>query len=184
MSEIYFITSNKGKLAEVKQILGMEIKSKSLEIEEIQAVGASNVAEDKARRAYAILKKPVIVEDTALYLKSLKGFPGALIKFMEMHVGYAGICRTLDPYKDRSATAESCIAFYDGKEPEIFSGTIKGTIAMKPRGGYGFGFDCVFIPRGYSKTFAEMGTAEKNRISHRKKAVLKLKRYLTKRKNG
>ncbi len=180
--DIYFITSNKGKLNEVRQLLGIEIKSRSVELDEIQGIRAETVAADKAKRAYAIVKKPVLVEDTALYINALNGFPGALIKFMEMTVGYDGTCRMLRGYKDKRATAESCIVFYDGKDLKSFSGRVHGTISDRTRGTDGFGFDCLFIPDSSKKTFAEMGTEEKNRISHRRKAVLKLKRYLASRR--
>ncbi len=180
--ELYFITSNRGKLNEVRQLLRMDIKSKSIELDEIQGINAGEVAAEKARRAYAIVGKPVVVEDTALYIKALNRFPGALIKFMELTVGYSGICRILDGYKDRRACAEACVVFYDGKNLKSFSGRVYGTISRKPRGTGGFGFDCLFVPAGSQRTFAEMGTLEKNRISHRKRAVLKLRKYLLDRK--
>ena len=176
--EVYFITSNRHKLEEVRKILDMNIKSRSIELDEIQGIDAATVAIDKAKRAYAITRKPVIVEDTALYINALKGFPGALIKFMVLTVGCTDICRMLRPYKDREATAEACIVFYDGKVLKRFSGRVDGYMSYTVRGRDGFGFDSVFIPRGQSKTFAEMGEDEKNRISHRMKAVLKLKRYM------
>ena len=175
---IYFITSNRGKLGEVRQLLGTAVRSRDIDLDEIQSVSAEKVAVDKARRAYAIVKKPVIVEDTALYISALNGFPGALIKFMETTVGYDGICRMLRQYKDKRATAESCIVFYDGKNLKSFSGRVRGVISDRVRGADGFGFDCLFVPSGSSMTFAEMGTYKKNRISHRRKAVLKLSRYL------
>jgi XTP/dITP diphosphohydrolase len=176
--ELYFITSNKGKLREIRELLGVDIKSKSIDIEEIQGIEAEKVAVDKAKRAYAMIKKPIMIEDTALYINALNGFPGALIKFMEIAVGYGGICRMLRPYKDKRATAEACIVLYDGKRLKIFSGRAHGSISDRIRGNDGFGFDSIFIPDGYSRTFAEMGTSEKNKVSHRMKAVLKLKKYL------
>ncbi len=176
--ELCFITSNKNKLEEVRRMLGVRIASRSLEIEEVQSLDPGEVAAEKARSAYALVHKPVIVEDTALHIKALNGFPGALIKHMEESLGLDGICRLLDAYSDRSAKAETCIAFYNGSRLMRFYGAVEGMISDKPRGGGGFGWDSIFIPDGMSKTFAEMGTDEKNRISHRRKAVMKLRRHL------
>ncbi|MEM3839168.1 MAG: RdgB/HAM1 family non-canonical purine NTP pyrophosphatase [Candidatus Micrarchaeaceae archaeon] len=176
--EPYFVTSNKHKLAEMRQILGMKMRSANIEVGEIQSIHAEEVALDKAMRAFATLKKPVIVEDTALYINALNGFPGALVKFMELSLGSNGICRLMRQYSDRRATAETCIVLYDGKKIKKFIGSVAGTISNKVRGSSGFGFDTIFIPAGYSRTFAEMGTEEKNKISHRMKAAVMLRSYL------
>ncbi len=176
---IYFITSNKGKLEEVRAITGMDIRSKSIEIAEIQDVSVENIVKDKAVKAYSKIHKPVIVEDTGLYIKALNGFPGALVKWLIGAIGPKGICRIVGRYKDRSAYGETCIAFYDGRKLATFSGRIDGTIARSPIGDNGFGWDPIFIPKGYNKTFAQMDSSEKNGISHRRKAALRLKMWLT-----
>jgi non-canonical purine NTP pyrophosphatase (RdgB/HAM1 family) len=176
--DIYFITSNKGKLEEVRAITGMDIRSKSIEIEEIQDVSVENVVKDKAVKAYSKIHKPVIVEDTGLYIKALNGFPGALVKWLVGAIGPKGICRIIGKYNNRSAYAETRIAFYDGKTLKTFSGRIYGRISGSPIGANGFGWDPIFIPSGQRKTFAQMGASEKNEISHRRKAALKLKEFL------
>jgi XTP/dITP diphosphohydrolase len=176
--EIYFVTSNKNKLSEVRAMLGREIEGKSVEIDEIQDVDAARVVQDKARRAYSIVKAPVIVEDSGLYLEAMSGFPGALVKWVEKTVGEEGICRMLDPYKNRKAFAETCLGYFDGDRFRLFKGRVNGTIADMPRGTDGFGWDNIFIPESYDKTFAEMGVAKKNTMSHRSRAALKLKAYL------
>ena len=145
---IYFITSNKGKLEEVRAITGMDIRSKSIEIAEIQDTDVEKIVKDKAVKAYSSIKRPVIVEDTGLYIKALNGFPGALVKWLVDAVGPGGICKIVSKYSNRNAYAETCIAFYDGRKLATFSGRIDGTIARSPIGDNGFGWDPIFIPNG------------------------------------
>lgn len=178
MKEIIFITGNEHKLREAKQILKIDIVSKKIDLRELQAVELEDVIEEKLRHGYEILKKPVIVEDTGLFFNALKGFPGALIKMLIDRVGREGIVKLLEGFEDKTATAKCAIGFTkDGKEVEIFIGEIKGQI-VSPQGESGFGWDPIFQPDGYDKTFAEMSAEEKNAISHRFKALKKFKEYL------
>ncbi|MEE9323823.1 MAG: RdgB/HAM1 family non-canonical purine NTP pyrophosphatase [Candidatus Aenigmarchaeota archaeon] len=173
---VYFVTSNRNKFIEAGKILGFDIKQAKLEIPEIQSLNIKEITEDKARKAYAKLKKPLIVEDTALYIKSWKNFPGPLISWVIKTMGINGICKFTG--KDRSAKAEACVAYYDGKRMKTFSGIIKGEISKRPRGRKRFDWDRIFIPHGFNKTFSEMELSEKNKISHRMKAFKKLKGFL------
>ena len=137
---------------------------------------AGEIARDKATKAYEKIRKPVIVEDTALHIRSWKGFPGPLISWVIMTMGIGGICKLTG--KDRSAKAEARVAYCDGKTLKIFSGSVEGRISETPRGRKRFDWDRIFIPRGEERTFAQMTLAEKNRISHRAKAFGHLKKYL------
>lgn len=177
-----FVTSNKNKAYEVKNILGLDLDIERANIPEIQSLSAEENARHKAYSAYRAIGKPVIVEDTGLYIKGFDGFPGALVKWYLGGVGYEGICRAVDRCKTRSAYAETCIGFHDGKLMKIFTGRIKGTIAKHPRGSNNFGWDRIFVPDGYRKTFAEMGAVEKSKISMRGIATRKLKAFLKSRK--
>ncbi len=174
--DLYFVTSSRNKFREAKEILDLDIKQVNFEIREIQSMNVKGIVEDKARKAYEKLRKPVIVEDTALYIRSWKNFPGPFIAWVIKTMGINGICKFAG--KDRSAKAEACVAYYDGKRMKIFSGVIKGKISKRPRGRKRFDWDRIFIPEFSKKTFAEMEIAEKNRISHRMKAFKKLKRFL------
>ena len=176
--QLYFATSNKNKIAEARAILGIGIKQVHLDIPEIQSISALEVAEDKARKAYSALKKPVIVEDTALHINAWNGFPGAMIKFMLKGMGNDGICSALTMFKDKRAYAETCVAYFDGSEMRSFLGKAQGAISSSPKGPDSFGWDIIFIPKGYTITFAEMGKDKKNAISHRYKAFMKLKIHL------
>ncbi len=175
---IYFVTSNTFKFREVERVLGPGLVMKKLDVPEIQAMEVKDVVEDKARRAYGILKKPLIVEDTGLYVRSLNGFPGAFARWFFDTVGNERLCRMLKNFKDRSAYSETCICFYDGKRSMVFSGRGYGEIVKKPRGHEGWGYDPIFQPRGYAKTFGEMSMSQKNAVSMRAKAALKLKRAI------
>ncbi len=173
---VYFVTSNRNKFREAGKILGFEIRQAKLGIPEIQSIKVKEIVEDKARKAYEKLKKPVIVDDTALYIRSWKNFPGPLISWAIKTMGINGICEYTG--KERSAKAEACVAYYDGKRMITFSGIVKGRISDKPRGKKRFDWDRIFIPNGSGRTFAEMEIAEKNKISHRMKAFRKLGRFL------
>ncbi|MDD3032754.1 MAG: RdgB/HAM1 family non-canonical purine NTP pyrophosphatase [Candidatus Pacebacteria bacterium] len=167
------ITGNKNKVKEFEEILGFKIKSLSLDLEEIQEVDIEKVSEYKARKAYEKTKEPIIVEDIGLFFDELNGLPGALIKWFEKRLSYEEICNLIK--KNRKATAKICITYFNGKKIKQFIGEIKGTISDKPRGENGFGWDCIFIPKGSEKTFAEMKKEEKNNISMRKIALEKMK---------
>ena len=176
--KLTFATSNANKLREARELLGFNVSSRRMELDEIQSVHTGEVARHKAVQAYRRLRVPVIVEDTGLYINGFGGFPGALVKWLEAGMGYERVCRIVDVCEDRGAYAETCIAFYDGKRVRTFTGRINGRISANPKGRRNFGWDCIFIPDGHTKTFAEMPSAEKNRISMRRRAFAKLHRFL------
>lgn len=174
--EICFVTSNKNKLREAEGILGTGLEQLPLDLEEIQALDNRKVCESKARQAYSIAGKPIIVEDTALFIEEWKGFPGALIAWVIKTIGVGKLCKLLG--KERKAKARACVSYCDGKTLRTFCGEIEGKISGEPRGRKRFDWDRIFIPAGETRTFAEMSPEEKNGISHRKKAFEKLKRFL------
>ena len=177
--EVVFATSNRNKIKEAREILGFRIRSADLRLDEIQSISVVEIAKHKALQAHLKLARPVMVEDTGLFIEGLNGFPGPLAKWMVNCLGYERTCRAVDGCRNRKAYAETCVAFYDGKEMKAFTGRIRGTIAMHPRGNRKFGWDYIFMPEGGSgRTFAEMTAEEKNRISMRGAALKKLKRFL------
>ena len=175
--EIYFVTSNKNKFREAERILGMKLKRYDAGMKELQSMDVEEVAVDKARKAYAKIRKPLIVEDTGLCIAALNGFPGALSSWVETSIGNDGICGMVRG-KGRQAYAETCAVFFDGKSIKAFTGRTSGTIISHPKGKNGFGWDYIFRPNGGRKVYAEMTMDEKNRISHRGKAFSQMKRYL------
>jgi XTP/dITP diphosphohydrolase len=178
--EIYFATGNKNKVKEFEEILKIPLKSVNLELPEPQTLNPKEVVAFKAKRAFEIIKKPVIVEDTGLHFKVWNGLPGALIKVFSRALGYKKLCELLG--KERRAKAQTVIGYFDGKEYRTFFGELKGKIALSPKGSNNFGWDVIFVPENSSKTLAEMTPEEKNKISMRKKAIDKLKKFLTENK--
>ena len=179
LSDIVVVTSSENKLAEINQILGTNHKVSTLNIPEIQSLDLDKVITQKAKEAYKKIKKPVLVEDISLQIKALKGLPGTFIKFFLETVGTEETVRMLQGAKtDTKVTA--AYALYDGKNLKIFKGQVKGTLSKKNKGPYGFGFDKIFIPQGYTKTYGQMPPRVKNKISHRALALSKIKSFLAK----
>lgn len=178
MEHLLFATSNKDKVREFREILGYEIAQVELELSEPQAIEVEDVVREKAMQAYRMLNKPVVVEDTGLYVNAWNGFPGALVKWMIKSAGLKGMLNMLKYEKDRSATAKTAIGFYDGKATHIFSGSVDGTVAEKIMGKSGFGWDPIFIPTGFKESFAELGGKQKNAVSMRSIALSKLKEFM------
>ena len=181
MGKIVFATGNKDKLAEAKEILGIEIEGTSLEIDEIQSLDAIEVTVKKARAYFDKLKNPLFVEDVSFFIKSFNGFPGPFIDGFLKNLGNDGLTTLLKNYKDKTSVAQATIVYIDknGKE-HIFIGRVKGKIADKPKGDNGFGWDPIFIPNGSIKTFAQMDLRQKNKYSMRKKALAKLGKWIEK----
>lgn len=173
-----FATSNQQKLKEFESILGIKLNHSNLDLDEIQSVDVEEVAIHKAKQAYELLKEPVIVEDTGLYFDELNSLPGALIKFFIKKLTLDKMCSLVK--ENRNAVAVTCIAYFDGKEMRTFKGETRGEIAPEPRGTNGFGWDPIFIPEGYSQTFAEISSEEKEYKFMRKEAIKALKSAIDK----
>ena len=173
---MYFITSNKNKLREFEAILGMKLEQIEIDLEEIQDIEVEKVVEHKVLEAYEKVGKPVIVEDTGLYIEAWDGFPGALAKWVGKTIGFQNVPTML--HGDRNAYAKTIVGFYDGNHLELFPGKISGTIPEKAKGESGFGWDPIFIPHGHERTFAEMSADEKNAVSMRRLALEELKKFL------
>lgn len=175
-SQIKFVTGNFNKARETGVILGVPLEQVKVDgLIEIQTQNIEELVHHKCQQAYDSLKCPVLVEDSGLLFNAWDGLPGPFIKWFECTVGCEGMLKMLQTFEDRSATAVSCFAIFDGKDTKIARGEVKGSIATEIRGSNGFGWDVFFIPEGYEKTYAEMQSEEKNSMSHRKNALEKLK---------
>ena len=177
---IYFVTGNKNKLKEVRAIMP-EIEGSELDLSEIQELEPKKILEVKLEEAKKC--KPntnLIVEDLSLEIKGMNGSPGPLIKWFLKSVGREGVYKMAKMFGNQKAVARVTLGFANEKgENKYFEGIVKGKI-VEPRGESDFGWDPIFVPDGYDKTFAEMGMEEKNKISYRKIALEKLKEYLNK----
>jgi len=176
--EIRFATSSPYKLTEIRDVLERPVTQLKIELPEIQAIGVQEVIEHKARAAYLQVGHPVLVEDTGLSFHAWHGLPGALVRWFLETVGNDGVCRMLTEYENRAATAETCLGYFDGEQCFSFSGTLDGYIVECPQGDQGFGWDPIFVPNGWEKTFAEMTRAEKGAVSMRSRAALQLRSFL------
>ncbi len=175
--EVYFVTSNDNKAREVAATLRIPVKRISLDLDEIQDMDVVKIIEHKTREAYARLHKPVIAEDVALYLKGWNGFPGPFIKWVHSTIGYNQLPKFV-PKRNRALEWVVAYGLFDGKNFYPFVGRLEGKLAFSERGTQGWGFDALVIPKGYAKTFAELGDAVKLKISARRKALDKLARFM------
>jgi XTP/dITP diphosphohydrolase len=175
---LLFVTRNAGKVREVEAILGTPVEQLALDVPEIQSLDVEEVVREKALTAFARAGRPVVVEDTGLYLDALHGLPGALVRWFLTTVGPAGICALIPPGVDRGARAKSAVALCDGETVEVMTGETRGVIAESPVGEGGFGWDPIFHPIGASGTFAKLDQAEKNRYLMRRLALERLRERL------
>jgi len=159
MSKLTFITGNLGKVKEVSRYLDIEIEHVSLDQPEIQSLDIEEVVRDKAERAFAQIRKPVLVEDNSFVFHALGQLPGPLIKWFLHELGNDGLCALLDGKKDRSCTATVCYGYHDGTQIHLVSGSMSGNIALKPKGDNSFGWAPLFIPDGMDRTYAELSDA-------------------------
>ncbi len=173
-----FVTSSADKAREAEKILGRKLERVELDLPEIQAATVEEVAREKSREAFRRLERACVVEDSSLGFTAWGGLPGPFIKWFEKAAGLEALCRGLDGFSDRSATAICVLSLRSETEQLTVSGRVEGSIAPNPRGGNGFGWDSIFVPAGFDRTFAEMTEAEKNAISHRRKAWEGLKKKL------
>ncbi|ORM42221.1 Inosine triphosphate pyrophosphatase [Babesia sp. Xinjiang] len=128
----------------------------------------------KVEDSYAVLKEPLFVEDISLCCNALNGLPGPYIKDFLTRLGPEKLYQMLNGFDDKTATALCCIGYMDENTTKIFEGRVKGKF-VEPRGTRTFGWDDLFEVEQVGKTFGEMASEEKNKISHRFRAAIQLK---------
>ena len=186
--ELIFVTRNRHKFMEVSRIaeeFGLRLKQYDKEPKlELQHERQELIVLTAASTALLYVNKPLIIEDSGLYIKYLNGFPGPYSSFVFKRIGNEGILKLMEGVDDRGARFV-CIAAFAHPEYgiKLFRGYVDGVISRVMRGSSGFGFDPIFIPKGCSKTFAEMDVDEKNRYSHRSKAFKHLFEWLVRHLN-
>lgn len=190
---LFLATGNPHKTREFAELLGPEFEVHDLSsrgdlpvVEETGKTFAENAAL-KALSASRILKdEHVVADDSGLEVDALCGAPGI---FSARYAGTLAsdaenvgkLLRELDgmPPARRSARFRCVLALARaGEIIEMFVGNVEGSIALEPNGAGGFGYDPIFIPEGYAITFGELPAAAKNAMSHRARAVAKLREYL------
>jgi len=190
-------TRNSHKTRELQQILGSEFTVRDLraypEISEIAETGTS-FEENAKLKALAVSRKLsglVIADDSGLEVDALGGAPGIY------SARYAGTNATnkeridklleelgrVDPAKEQRGARFRCVLALarNGEILGIFEGMVDGQIADRPRGSHGFGYDPIFVPNGFQRTFGQLEPAEKNQLSHRARALEKVRVFLNSR---
>ena len=187
---LVFATNNAHKLEEIRAILGDKINILSLndidchaDIPETADTLEGN-ARLKAEYIYQNYGMDCFADDTGLEVEALNGAPGI---YSARYAGGAGhdseanmrkLLSELEGKTNRKAQFRTAICLIESGQEHLFEGIVHGTILQERRGTAGFGYDPIFQPEGYTETFAEMGNEEKNKISHRARAVQKLVEYL------
>lgn len=189
MIQLLFATQNQHKVAEIQAAVGTKIKVISLleagidqDIPEPHETLEANASE-KSQVIFAMCQIPCFSEDTGLEVGALEGRPGV------KSARYAGDERSFEKntqkvlaellgIETRMAQFRTVISLIWGGKEYQFEGICEGEITLSPTGEKGFGYDPIFKPTGSDKTFAEMNTEEKNKFSHRRKAVDKLIEFL------
>jgi XTP/dITP diphosphohydrolase len=149
---------------------------------EVQDDDVRTVAKEAALSTYALARRPLFVEDSGLYIKSLNGFPGPYSSYVYRALGLEAVLRLLRGSESRDAVFVCAVALCMGKSSlKVFEGRLEGHISATERGSNGFGYDPIFVPRGSRQTFAQMETAQKSAISHRFLALRSMADWLSKR---
>ncbi|MGV3638639.1 MAG: RdgB/HAM1 family non-canonical purine NTP pyrophosphatase [Flavobacteriales bacterium] len=182
-------TGNPGKQAELNALLPASVRLSSLvEVDlptDLPETGATLEANalQKARYAFERCGLPCVADDTGLEVDALDGAPGV---YSARYAGeerdparnMAKLLLALEGVAHRRARFRTVLAFVDAQGEHLFEGEVHGTITTAPRGSAGFGYDPIFQPEAHMLTFAEMDQVEKNKISHRARAVERLAVFL------
>lgn len=199
--KIVFATNNQHKLQEIRDILGSEFEIVSLKDIgcDVDIPETGNTLEEnamqKAQYVYDHYNLSCFADDTGLEVEALNGEPGVhSARYAEgtdhdSEANMAKLLRNLEGKDNRKARFRTVIALIQKqdvcpcgctsiKKVNRFEGIVDGSIATEKHGTAGFGYDPIFVPEGYDKSFAELGESIKNGISHRARAMAKLAEYL------
>ncbi len=189
-NRLVFATGNPNKVREVRELLAGRFEVVSLhdlgmetDLPETSGTIEGNAVQ-KARYLYERYGVDCFSEDTGLEIDFLGGEPGV------HSARYAGtgkdpaanlslVLERMQGARDRKARFRTVVALLRQGSLHVFEGTVEGSITLAPQGSDGFGYDPIFLPEGSDRTFAEMAASDKNKISHRGKAVRQLVEFLT-----
>ena len=178
--DIRFLSSNVHKIREVETILGpvgVRIVPAPIKIEEIQTEDVQRLVRDKTLKAFERIGRPVFVEHTGLHLPGLNGLPGGLTQIFWDRLQADSFVALVKNLGSRIVTAKTVIGCCDSRTIHYFEGEVSGTVPDSPVGPRDFQWDCVFVPDGFSQTFAELGD-KKNEVSMRRKALDQFAKFL------
>jgi len=179
MVDVAFVSTSEGKFREARELLrpyGVRLRWVRRSLVEPQADDLAEVARAKAGAVRGV-RGYVLVEDSGLFVPSLGGFPGVYSAHFLRIWGFPPLLELLR-HRPRRAVFRCVAALRRGRSVRTFVGEVEGSIARKASGEHGFGYDPVFVPRGYRSTFAELPASVKNSLSHRGRAMGQVGEYL------
>lgn len=167
MDEVIFVTHNKGKIESAKKELkGVDFKIYNYELEEPRSDDIKYISKYKVMEAYKMVNKPCISLDCGFWIDELDGFPKAFVNFALDTIGIEGILKLMEEKSNRKCRFTECLSYYDGKEIHQFMGKHEGKLSYEVLGNdtqqKWSDLWYVFIPKGYSKTLAEMTSEERD----------------------
>ena len=164
-----YATTNKHKLAGAQQALagtGINLIAPDgvlPDVPEIQSDDQEAISVDKALKYYNLLKRPLVVMDSGLFIDELNGFPGVYTKYALDTIGIDRIIQLLGA--GARAYTQRTITYFDGNKPQTFTLKLHGALLKEPRGNNGRNYDKYFLPDGKNKTLAEMASEEKAELT-------------------
>ncbi len=182
---VFLATGNIHKFLEARQILSEDkiatAMLRKVHTIEIQDDNIENIAKARVDDAFKKCMLPIAVEDAGLFIEALADFPGPYSSYAFRTIGNSGILKLMESIQNRKAYFRSVVAFKSSRDetPTCFTGVAEGRITREEYGTQGFGFDPIFEPLHFIKTFSQMTTEEKNQISHRAKSFRKLAKFFT-----
>lgn len=191
LEEIVFASHNEGKIKEIKKLLapyGIKVKSAlDMNLPDVEETGKTFEENSllKSRTIAKLVNMPCLADDSGLCVDALNGAPGVYsaryAPNRDFDKGMEKLLAEMEKSPNKSRKAHfSCVislAWPDGQY-KVFAGQVDGKIAFHKMGAGGFGYDPLFVPEGFTSSFAQMSQEEKNKISHRGRAVEKLKDFL------
>lgn len=191
LEEIVFASHNEGKIKEIKKLLapyGINVKSAlDMNLPDVEETGKTFEENSllKSRTIAKLVNMPCLADDSGLCVDALNGAPGVYsaryAPNRDFDKGMEKLLAEMEKSPNKSRNAHfSCVislAWPDGQY-KVFAGQVDGKIAFHKMGAGGFGYDPLFVPEGFTSSFAQMSQEEKNKISHRGRAVEKLKDFL------
>lgn len=177
---IAFVTGNKEKLQYLQQALeyfNLQAEQFDLPIDEIQSDSATDIALKKAKDAYRLVGRPVVVNDAFWNILALRGFPGAYMSPVVKWLRTEDFLKLLDGHTDRTIVLTDTYAYYDGKRAKTFSREHQGRLLQEPRG-EGIPITQLVILHGKEKTIAELNSAGASSIDAKESAAYDLAKWL------
>ena len=169
--ELNMVTSNIHKFVETREFakeIGIKLIQKNIDIHEVRGT-LEDIVMAKAKKAYEGVQTPIVCDDSGFFIDSLNDFPGEFSRFVFEKIGNEGILKLIEDKEDKGAEFRCMACYFDGSNFMLSLGIVRGKITDAIRGKFGFGYDPIFIPDGFTKTFSE-DFEIKMKNSHRKKA--------------